>query len=300
MSLFIRRRPTIYLHLPKPSVPRPIASLRPLTSIMSAPRPTPTVPAGKTEVKILMLHGYTQSGALFSSKTKALAKLLTKTLSPLSLHPTLVFPTGPFRLRPSDIPGYDLSGDPAEGDEDEDSDTWAWYRKDEATGAYRGLEQGMEAVAAAVRDAGGVDGVCGFSQGGAMAALVASALEHPLRTPPAGGESPSSAGETADWSWVESLRAANGGRPLKFCIVYSGYYAPLDALRWMYEPKIATPSLQFVGSLDTVVDETRTQGLIDRSQDPQVVVHPGGHYVPVARDWVMVLAGWLKQRYENK
>ncbi|KAI6080672.1 serine hydrolase FSH [Hypoxylon rubiginosum] len=259
-----------------------------------------SVPAGKTELKILMLHGFTQSGSLFSSKTKALSKLLTKTLSPapFNLHPTLIFPTAPHRLRSSDIPGWT----PTEGgddEEEENSDSWAWYRKDEATGAYRGLEAGMEAVATTIREAGGVDGVCGFSQGGAMAALVASALEHPLRAPPADGESASAAGERADWTWVESLRTANGGEPLKFCVVYSGYYAPLSQLDWLYEPKIATPSIQFIGSLDTVVDETRTQGLVDRSQDPLVVTHPGGHYVPVAKDWVMMLAGWLRQQYSK-
>ncbi|KAI0172589.1 hypothetical protein GGR52DRAFT_545318 [Hypoxylon sp. FL1284] len=250
------------------------------------------VPPGKTEIKILMLHGYTQSGGVFSSKTKALSKLLIKALAPApyALHPTLVYPTAPHRLRASDIPGYD----PNSAEDDEDADTWAWFRKDEATGAYRGLAQGMEAVAAAVRAAGGVDGVCGFSQGGALAALVASALEHPHRTPPA---APDSSGD--DWSWVESLRAANGGRPLRFCVVYSGFYAPLDSLRWMYEPPIATPNLQFIGSLDTVVDESRSQGLVDRCRDPQVVTHPGGHYVPVAKDWAMALAGWLRQRYEN-
>ncbi|KAI1761505.1 serine hydrolase-domain-containing protein [Hypoxylon sp. FL1150] len=320
MNLSFRSRPLIWFHsatassasissraLTSPHHARPYHPYRPhirsltSTTSMSAPATifsSTAAPPGKTELKILMLHGFTQSGSLFSSKTKALSKLLTKTLSPapFNLHPTLIFPTAPHRLRSSDIPGWTPSSD-NEGN-DEDSDSWAWFRKDEATGAYRGLEAGMEAIAAAIRAAGGgIDGVCGFSQGGAMAALVASAMEHPLRVPP---ES-TAAGETerADWTWVESLRAANGGQPLKFCVVYSGFYAPLGRLSWLYEPEIATPSIQFVGSLDTVVDETRTQGLIDRSRDPQVVTHPGGHYVPVAKDWVMVLAGWLRQQYSK-
>ncbi|KAI1379909.1 serine hydrolase-domain-containing protein [Hypoxylon crocopeplum] len=266
------------------------------------PDPKKAIPKGKTEVKILMLHGYTQSGPLFSSKTKALSKLLIKALSPapLNLHPTLIFPTGPHRLRPSDIPGYTPSSNPdADEDEDEEeSDSWAWFRKDEATGAYRGLEAGMHAIAAAISSAGGVDGVVGFSQGGATAALVASALEQ-QRQPPTTGPSPSTAGEPADWSWVETLRSANSHRPLKFCVVYSGFYAPVDGLSWLYEPAIGTPTLHFLGSLDTVVEESRSQGLIDRCRDPTVVVHPGGHYVPVAKDWAMALAGWLRQRYED-
>ncbi|KAI0384289.1 serine hydrolase-domain-containing protein [Hypomontagnella monticulosa] len=261
----------------------------------ASPAPgTPNIPKGKTEIKILMLHGYTQSGPLFSSKTKALAKLLTKALSPapFNLHPTLIYPTAPHNLRPSDIPGYvPTDGGEAE-DEEEQSDNWAWFRKDEATGAYRGLAAGMQRIASTIADAGGVDGICGFSQGGATAALVAAALEHPYRTPP----SPSASDEE-DWSWVSALREANNNRPLKYCVVYSGFFAPVGSLQWLYEPRISTPTLHFLGSLDTVVEESRSQGLVDRCVDPMVVVHPGGHYVPVAKDWVMALVGWLRQRY---
>ncbi|KAI1204892.1 serine hydrolase FSH [Annulohypoxylon truncatum] len=263
----------------------------------SQPKKTPQIPKGKTELKILMLHGYTQSGPLFSSKTKALSKLLTKALSPApyNLHPTLIFPTAPHRLRPSDIPGYTPSdgAEGAEAEEDDESDNWAWFRKDEATGTYLGFEAGMRAVATAIADAGGVDGVCGFSQGGAVAALVASALEKPHREP-----APSPSPET-DTSWLPLLRAANNDAPLKFCVVYSGFYAPPPTLGWLYAPPIATPTLHFLGSLDTVVEESRSQGLVDRCVDPTVVVHPGGHYVPVAKDWVLVLAGWLRKRYDE-
>ncbi|KAI2634989.1 serine hydrolase FSH [Hypomontagnella submonticulosa] len=276
-----------------------------MTTPASAPGApqTPNIPKGKTETKILMLHGYTQSGPLFSSKTKALAKLLTKALgpAPFNLHPTLIYPTAPHRLRPSDIPGYvpPDSTDGGEEEEEEESDNWAWFRKDEATGAYRGFAAGMQHIASTIADAGGVDGVCGFSQGGATAALVAAALEHPYRSPPPASSSSSSDEEGEDWSWVSALRAANKERPLKYCVIYSGFYAPPGALQWLYTPRIATPTLHFLGSLDTVVEDGRSQGLVDRCVDPTVVVHPGGHYVPVAKDWVMVLVGWLRQRYAD-
>ncbi|RYO85559.1 hypothetical protein DL766_007546 [Monosporascus sp. MC13-8B] len=280
-------------------------------------------PNGKKELKILMLHGYTQSGPLFDTKTRALAKLLTKALSPapLSTAPRLVFPTGPHRLRARDVPGFASSSSSsppashdgaAEEEGDEDSDSWAWWRKDEASGAYAGFEAGMRRVAEAVRGAGGVDGVCGFSQGGCLAALVAAALEG--RSPPAGCPSPSSPASAseaaADWTWLDDLRAANGGRPLKFCVVYSGFWAPVPGLQWLYggspgdgagnppEEKsrmIATPTLHFLGSLDSVVEEGRSRALIDRCRDPVVVEHPGGHHVPVARDRVMPLVGFLRQ-----
>ncbi|KAI0119856.1 serine hydrolase FSH [Daldinia grandis] len=263
----------------------------------------PSIPKGKTELKILMLHGYTQSGPLFSSKTKALSKLLTKALSPApyNLHPTLLFPTAPHRLCPSDIPGY---APPEQDEDDEESDSWAWFCKDEATGAYRGFEEGMRSIAATIAEAGGVDGVCGFSQGGAIAALVAAALERPYRDPPsssyaASPSDPSSQPKEADWSWVDALRSANNDQGLRFLVVYSGFSTLIDSLQWLYEPPIATPTLIFIGSLDTVVEESRTKGLVDRCKDPTVIVHPGGHYVPVAKDWAMVLVGWLRQRYED-
>ncbi|KAI0195683.1 serine hydrolase-domain-containing protein [Xylaria flabelliformis] len=254
------------------------------------------IPKGKKELKILMLHGYTQSGPLFSAKTKALNKLLIKALSPapLNLHPTLIFPTGPHRLRPSDIPGY-VPPEVPQGDED-DLDNWSWFRKDEASGQYRGIDDGMRRVASTIQDAGGVDGVIGFSQGGCMAALVAAALEHPHHTPSSSTPSPDSSSETPDWSWLSALRTANADRPLKFCVVYSGFWAPPQGLQWLYEPAITTPTLHFLGGLDTVVEEKRSQALIERCRDPMVLTHPGGHYVPVARDWVMPLAGWLRQR----
>lgn len=188
-------------------------------------------------------------------------------------------------------------------------DAWAWFRKDEASGGYRALREGFDRVASCIRDeAGGhVDGVVGFSQGGAMAALLAAALER-VEGPDADGgagegyrKPPAAAGGDGwyDWGWVDALREANGGRALRFAVVYSGFFAPPPELGWLYEPKIRTPSLQFIGSLDTVVDEGRSRGLVARSEDPMVVVHPGGHYVPVNKQWVMPLVGFVKQCCED-
>ncbi|KAL7910194.1 FSH1 domain-containing protein [Trichoderma velutinum] len=240
----------------------------------------------KKEVKILMIHGYTQSGALFRAKTRAMEKLLAKTLAPVSLLPVLFYPTGPNRLLPSDSPGFTSSAELQGGDapsSDELPDTWGWFRKDDATNSYRLFDEGMAVIADAIRGAGGIDGVCGFSQGGAMAAFVAAALE-PSRTILDGPKG----------DWGRKLREANGGQPVKFAISYSGFYAGIPDLEWLYEPKIKTPTLHYIGSLDTVVDESRSQGLVDRCEEPVVVVHPGGHHVPVSKEWVMPLAGFIK------
>lgn len=198
----------------------------------------------------------------------------------------LVYPTAPSRLRPSDIPGYEPPADAASDDESE-MDSWAWYRKDDFSGSYRFLDQGMMRVAESIRGAvgegGEIAGVVGFSQGGCMAAMLAAALETGRDVP-----------QGADSEWVTAVREANNGRPLRFAVIYSGFYAPPPELGWMYKPKIKTPTLQFIGSLDTVVDESRSRALVERCEEPVVVVHPGGHHVPVSKEWVMPLVGFIR------
>lgn len=232
-------------------------------------------------------------------------KLLAKSLAPLRLRPTLLYPTAPNRLSVKDIPGYEPSGGKAGapgGDDDEaaaaaESDAWAWFRKDEASGSYRLLPEGMEALARCIREAGGgVDGVVGFSQGGAVAAMLAAALES---LPGGDGDGARRAGGPDDAGWLSSLRGANGGRPLRFAVVYSGFFAPQAGLAWLYEPKVRTPTLHFIGSLDTVVEEGRSRGLVARCEDPVVVVHPGGHYVPVSKEWVNPLVGFVRRWCED-
>ncbi|KOS20977.1 Ovarian cancer-associated protein-like protein [Escovopsis weberi] len=259
----------------------------------------------KKPLKILMLHGYTQSGPLFHSKTKALEKFLVKALAPSNVVPQLIYPSAPNRLLPSDVPGFEPSNSATAATTSSDTtrttsttvttdgpDMRAWFRRDEATNSYRLLDEGMAAIATAIAAADGIHGICGFSQGAATAALVAAALE-PARAPP-----PGPAGD-----WARGLRAANAGRAALFAVAYSGFRALPQGLAWLFEPAIKTPSMHYIGSLDTVVDEGRSRALADACEDPVVMVHPGGHYVPIARDWAMPLAAFIKKHAvesENK
>lgn len=224
-----------------------------------------------------------------------MSKMIAKALP--NINATRIYPTGPHKLQPADIPGFqprhddgaDESAAPAE------LDAHGWFLHDESpAGPLRGLEAGMRAVADAIEEAGGVDGVLGFSQGGAVGALVAAALEadRPL---PAEDE------DAAQHGWVQRLREANGARPLRFCIVYSGFVArPGAQLEWLYGGSgIKTPSCHFFGSMDTVVEEPRCRALAERFVDPDEIVHPGGHHVPVRKEWVAPLLGFLKKVVER-
>ncbi|EKD11961.1 uncharacterized protein L3040_005933 [Drepanopeziza brunnea f. sp. 'multigermtubi'] len=280
---------------------------------------------GPRKLKILMLHGYTQSGPSFHAKTRALEKALVKAFPPpppaphkspassLRNYPggiQLIYPTGPIRLHPADIPGSDPSvlqssttstistangQSDGRGEEDEDGpDAWGWWKKADAPDeTYVGLERGLEVVRETILAAGGVDGVIGFSQGGAFAGLVASLLE-PARSSSFPSPSPLPTSTTTPPFAYPAAWTALNHPPLKFAVSYSGFYAQAEQYRGFYEPKIATRFLHVIGSLDSVVEEARSEGFVERCADALRVVHPGGHFVPVGKEWVGVLVGFLR------
>ena len=278
--------------LPRHLTPTNLLTLYRHHRAMSA-APPPTRP-----IKILFLHGFTQSGPLFAAKCGALRKTLTKAF-PAGI--TLSFPTAPLRLSPTDVSFLhgNNNEEKNEGGEAEEVDAWAWWRRkgDGEPYTYEGLDIGLGRIAEVLKEEGPFDGVVGFSQGGAAAAMVASLLEPGRREA------------------FQSLHAAGGGiafpdsftgdvdgyvhPPLKFAVSYSGFAArgqnPYQAF---YDPKIETPVLHFLGSLDTVVEESRSLALVDACQNSEgrVVYHPGGHFLPsTQKASVNALIGFIKE-----
>lgn len=252
------------------------------------------------KLKILMLHGYTQSGPLFHAKTRALEKALIKAFPATkisTLYPTypggvqLYYPTAPIRLQPADIPGFT----PSDLDADESPDSWGWFKRETGGGLYIGLEEGLQTILDSIKEAGGVDGVIGFSQGAAVAAFVVSLLE-PGRIQDfeqVKAKDPSAFAYPEPWKELQAQVQQNGG--VKFAVSYAGFFAPHPAYAAFYEPKIATPLLNVIGSLDSVVEEHRSTGLVDRCVDKKLVYHPGGHFVPIGREMAGALIGWIKE-----
>lgn len=241
-------------------------------------------------LRILMLHGYTQSGPLFNAKTKALEKSLNKAFPGVVLS----YPTGPMKLRAKDVPGFDTSQVEDEGNEVE---AYGWWRRSNTAEPpeYVGLEEGLGVVAELLRTQGPFDGVMGFSQGAAMATMVTSLLE---------GESRKKVFEAAQaknklaFPFPSSF-ANLDHPPMKFCVLYAGFIAPGSRYTAFYEPTINTPICHFIGSLDTVVEEERTNLLIDAAggaEKTTVIVHPGGHFVPNNRQYIDAVIGFIKAK----
>ncbi|OCL02090.1 dihydrofolate reductase [Glonium stellatum] len=265
---------------------------------MASQAPVPTRP-----IKVLMLHGFTQSGTLFHAKTRALEKNLQKAF-PAGI--TLHYPTAPIRLSLADVPfAVASTEDPAsygvDKDKDKELDVWGWWRRkgDSEPYTYEGIERGMDHIAEVLKTEGPFDGVIGFSQGGACAGMLASLLEPGRREAfeafyPDGG-----------MRYPESFEDSTGyitttiHPPLKFAVSYSGFAARGGKLyRGFYEPKIKTPMLHFLGTLDTVVEEKRSLALVEACEqsDGRVVYHPGGHFLPSSQKaYVSALIGFIRE-----
>ncbi|THW60342.1 hypothetical protein D6C85_06693 [Aureobasidium pullulans] len=302
-SSALRRTQLTASHLTSKQPSRNLSILDDSSSAMSSQR----------KLKILMLHGYTQSGPLFHAKTRALEKNLDKAFPAapkpghLPSYPggvELVYPTAPLKLSISDIPGYDVDGSKSEN---EDPEAYAWWRRkgDGEPFTYEGLEQGFERIAEVIREKGPFDGAIGFSQGGAAAGMFASLLEEGRRD---AFEKQQSQG---GMRYPESFEQDTGfmtdviQQPLKFAVSYSGFgAAPNELYTAFYEPKIKTPMLHFLGSVDTVVEEARSLRLVDACVTgrgveggvARVVYHPGGHFLPSSqKQYVAALVAFIRE-----
>lgn len=132
----------------------------------------------------------------------------------------------------------------------------------------------------------------GFSQGGALAALVASALEvNPARSLP----SEYRLSHEVDGNPRAVCPDGLVQPPLKFAIIYSGFLAIDSTCNVFFEPKIKTPTMHFLGQLDSVVDESRSRRLVEACVNSEVVVHVGGHFVPSQRANMDALAAFLRR-----
>ena len=255
---------------------------------------TNTSTSAPDPLKVVLLHGYTQSGPLFSAKSRALHKALQKSFSPRPVH--FFYPTGPHRLKPADIPGFSPSA--PDGEKDVEAFGW-WQRKDTDEGTiYRGIEEGMAVIAKCIKEEGPFEGVIGFSQGGAAAGMVAALLEGERRV-----EGFAKAEKEGGMSYPASFKSNSGfvQQPLKFAVVYSGFRAPGQKYEGFYEPKIQTPVLHFLGQMDSVVEEKRGRALIEACEggEKNVALHPGGHFLPSQRPWLDACVAFVKSCVEG-
>jgi fermentation-respiration switch protein FrsA (DUF1100 family) len=142
---------------------------------------------------------------------------------------------------------------------------------------YEGWARTRDAIVSAFETQGPFDGVLGFSQGAALAALLVG-----LRAPDGG---------------------ATAKQPLRFdfAIVVSGFACNDRELARLYERSDAydLPSLHVIGREDAVVPSGESRRLASRFRAPVVLEHGGGHVVPAAPDVVARVRAFVEARMDG-
>ncbi|XP_072209345.1 esterase OVCA2 [Excalfactoria chinensis] len=191
-------------------------------------------------LRLLALHGYRQSERRFRQRTGALRKALRGRAELVAID------------APHLVPG-------AEDETNDDPPRGWWFSRpgtfeaSEAADEPAGLEESLQAVAAALRERGPIDGLLGFSQGAALAAMVCA------------------------------MSARGDPRfPVTFAVLVAAFASRSPAHRHFYRQPIALPSLHVVGDADAVIAAHLSAELARCFVEPVVVTHPGGHFVPVA------------------
>ncbi|KIP03719.1 hypothetical protein PHLGIDRAFT_129970 [Phlebiopsis gigantea 11061_1 CR5-6] len=220
--------------------------------------------------KVLVLHGYAQSATIFSKRMGALRKACKGT--------ELVFLDAPHVLSPADLAETFNTAEELGAAEAEESDPAlqprGWWKVDRGRTKLNGIEASLDLL----RDTLNKDryvGVFGFSQGAAMAAMLAALLERPEVYPPflISGQPPHP--------------------PFDFCISAAGFLPSGELSDTIFLPSYSTPTLHILGKTDVIVVEERSKTLIDISSNCRVEYHDGGHFVPSKANWRNFIRDYL-------
>ncbi|KAJ8581307.1 FSH1-domain-containing protein [Rhizopogon salebrosus TDB-379] len=225
--------------------------------------------------KVLMLHGYSQNASIFSKRLGALRKSMGKGIE-------LVFIDGPIVLHPVDLDGSSAptslaalgASEVDTASSDPSATPRAWWKSNPERTVAHGMEDSLLYLRDILRR-DRYDGVFGFSQGAAMAALLSALLERPHTYPPflIDGEAPHP--------------------PFKFCVSVSGFKPGGSLSAEIFGSSYSTPTMHVIGRTDVIVVEERSKVLLDLSQNKRVEDHEGGHFVPSKAKWRETFRNYL-------
>ncbi|MGH0178335.1 UNVERIFIED_CONTAM: hypothetical protein FKN15_076982 [Acipenser sinensis] len=209
-------------------------------------------------LRILCVHGYRQNGSAFRERTGALRKALKK-------HAELVYITAPLRVTDPASQQEPAGGSQAVEPDSQTEDPRGWWFSNaqersvhagESCQSSLGLEESLEAVRRVVREQGPFDGILGFSQGAALVAMIC-ALQ----------------GQAGD---------AQGPFSFRFAVLIAGFRSVCEEHARFYTTPVSMPTLHVFGETDRVIPDHMSRELVMGFQNPQVLTHTGGHFVPAA------------------
>ncbi|KAI0048832.1 FSH1-domain-containing protein [Auriscalpium vulgare] len=232
--------------------------------------------------KVLMLHGYSQNASIFSKRVGALRKTFGKDVelvfvdAPIVLHPVDLAST--FGTASSDDSSSSLAAlGAAEASANTDDPALTprgWWKTNAARTVVNGLEESLLLLKSVLRGQH-FHGVFGFSQGAAMAGLLAALLERPHLYAP----------------FLEDGQPIHP--PFNVCVAVSGFKPVGELAAAAFADGYGTPTLHVLGRNDVVVVEERSLTLVDVSKARRVEAHEGGHFVPSKASWRAFLKAYI-------
>ncbi|XP_022594658.1 esterase OVCA2 [Seriola dumerili] len=219
-------------------------------------------------LRVLCIHGYRQNGSSFREKTGALRKLLKKQVE-------LVYMSAPHSVQQasSEAPEKENGSGPGPGG---DEDPRGWWFSDVQARSFSaqqqceeslGIEESVSFVREALKAQGPFDGILGFSQGAAFVAMLCSLQEQKLEP---------------EFNF-------------RFAILVAGFPSACKEHQKFYNTSLQIPSLHVFGLEDRVIPDNMSRELLPSFQDPQVLTHPGGHFVPAASAHRQTYQDFLKR-----
>ncbi|CAR25698.1 hypothetical protein ZYGR_0A02640 [Zygosaccharomyces rouxii] len=228
--------------------------------------------------KILMLHGFVQSGKIFSSKTGGLRKTLNK------IGYDLLYPTSPMGITKEELmaqhnikPGEDSDKEVASQfntTTDGQDVYYGWWKR--SSSCFQDFDIGQDVwdyLRGYILENGPFEGIMGFSQGGAFAGYLLTNFHKLLNL------------------------TYEQQPPLKFFVTFSGFRLEASQFQSDYDKQpLSVPSLHVQGEQDTVVSEARILSLYNSCQEDKrtLLRHPGGHYVPNSKQYVSQVCNWIQ------
>jgi pimeloyl-ACP methyl ester carboxylesterase len=183
-----------------------------------------------TNLRMLCLHGYHGS-----------ADILRRQLAPLAA----TFPRD-VELVYVDAPSL------ARGD-------YGWWHD-----TFDGWERTRDWVVDLLRSGPRIDGIFGFSQGAALAGMLAGVRDSDPSCP-----------------------------DFEFAIMVGGFTSPFARHADLFRRKLQVPSVHVIGRTDPIVPRPDSLLLADRFDSPTVLEHPGGHVIAASSAVAVPIANFL-------
>ncbi|KAJ1861193.1 Family of serine hydrolases 3 [Coemansia sp. RSA 2703] len=120
---------------------------------------------------------------------------------------------------------------------------------------------------------GPFDGILGFSQGGALAVLLAKLLQGPQD--------------------CLAFPVPVDHPQFKFVILAGAFDVEPEEYQSIYATKLDIPSLHMTGEYDTVIESSRSRKIMEVFVDPVIYEFRGGHFIPQTPESLRVVRSFL-------